>query len=211
PPLQSGDDATVEVGETESGAILLDLSDPDGAALKAAAGESIPAPVLKDHSGQPYDAGITGIQDGLFAEFDKSKEGSAEAGSSASQPMEEVKRMGLIQELGKMGITFRPGEVKISGNTLRHFRDLLKTGRWPWADNHNKLKQKLIIILHSAFPDDIARELPNYDTESVGALADALVRILRARDLKHAANKVKQNMPKFPKVDPPPLPPDSKK
>ncbi len=214
PPIaKDKDDTTVEVNESDSGTIDLDvLADPDAEALGAAASASIPpvvdapTPVLKDSHGQPYDGGITGVSFDMFPPGEDAPKPDS-SGSSATQQMNEVERRHLFREFGKMGITFRSDTKKLSNDTLKKFLDLLRTGRWPWADNHIKLKQKLIIIFTLAFPDEITRVLPNYDTSSVGPLAEALVTILRGRSQKHIANKIQQNMPKFP----PPLPPDSKK
>jgi hypothetical protein len=223
PPLPKSDDGTVEVKESASGTIELDVldqdaEDQDAEALAAAASASIPAPVaeapapvLRDSQGKPYDGSITGVAFDMFPTSVEDGAKSDPGSSSATQQMNEVERRDLFREFGKMGITFRSDSTKLSNDTLKKFLDLLRNARWPWADNHIKLKQKLIIIYTLAFPDEITRILPNYDTSSVGPLAEALVTILRGRGQKHIANKIKQSMPKFPNADPPPLPPDSKK
>ena len=212
PPLQKDDDATVEVGETESGAILLDLSDPDGAALKAAAQESIPAPVLRDSSGKPYENSFTGIQEGMFAGVtDDASTAANSGGSSASTPMQEVERMDIIHAMGKLGLTFRPG-IKISSDDMRAYRTLLVDRKWVWIDDLPKLRRKLILLFRSVFPDEIERTLPTFATENAQRLAVELLKLLKGRDLAALAKELKRTMPDLsPPKEPPPLPPDSKK
>jgi len=190
--------------------IILDLSDPDGAALKAAAGESIPAPELNDSSGKPYENSFTGAQFGLFPADDGTQSAKGE-GSSASTPMQEVERMDIIHAMGKLGLTFRPG-IKISSDDMRAYRMLLVDRKWVWTDDLPKLRRKLILLFRSVFPDEIERSLPSFATENAQRLAAELLKLLKGRDLTALAKELKRSMPDLsPPKEPPPLPPDSKK
>lgn len=218
PPLAQKDDGQITIVTSEASTeVSLDELDPGVVEdmQEAADTQASESPKAVDSQGRAYDPGLTGVQDGMFVGFtnDAPPPAKSSGGSSASAPMAEVERNGIVTELGKLGLTFRPG-ILISNNDMRSYHRLLVERKWIWTDDPPKLRRKLIHLFHAVFPDEIDSSLPTFERENAQKLAAELLKILRGRDLTALAKELKRTMPDLsPPKTPPPLPttPDKEK